>query len=966
MIFFAWPAWLAGILAVILGGILLWRHARRMLHRRLAAFAAPKRLMEMLASVDWPAKNRKGVLILASLALIALALARPLTGPRPDKAERKGVDVFVALDISKSMLAEDVAPFRLAAVKKEILEWIETLHGDRIGLILFSGEAFIQAPLTFDFTALGQALRQASPSAISRGGTNIPEALKIAVASFHRRKQDDRIVMIVSDGENLEGDAVEAARRAYLDEKVRVFTVGVGTLEGGKIPKVARSAKERAQPLKNVVRDEYGLDVVSRLDARALRAIAAAGGGMYFEFEPGKKTWEALYTQGLMPLAKKSETLDVNDFYEWFQIPLALAVIFLLGEMLVLTRRAGASVSSAAVVLPPPSAGPVAATMNTPKRTPAATPPSARKHPAPASKASARTLAILFLWGSIVLAAQANDEDVVKMAEALVAAGKAAQAADMLQVEAQKAPDNVYILYNYGIAAYAAKRFDVAVDAFSEVARSQDARLRSQAMVHLGNTQYRLGQMLDKANKTEGAILAWERSSLYYRTAVNESGHADARRNLGVVTDKLEGLLMKHGNAMLAEAGRVTESARKRVALEKALSDFQKVLELNPENLEARDKLEKTRRLLVDHLASEARAAAERGDQLEAASREKASSPDASKKDRDDAAKKEKESVQARTGAVEKYDQAIQLDPENAALRREQADLKNKLSDQLTASAENDLDAAKQAGAKELPKMEKAVADALGKLDQAIAQNEYNQKAKDLKADAMKQLEDALVAKGQAQMAASEKPATKTEAAAGHLDDALQNFNKALAMNPESKPAQEGSRQAQAKLAEKHAEIGKQELARAEAMASKSASPSSQPQQSQTRAPSAMSQQALQQLIGHLEKAEQNFAQAQALGLQDPHLQQMQQQANEQLAGARNALSQAMQASQSQPSDSQDAGEGMSAQATKPEDQGPTQEAAQEGGQKKAAILGFSSARKGSEQEGNFQKLEDKRVYRDW
>lgn len=331
---FAADPWLWAIPALILLGALLWMISLWAGRRRLARFISPKTAAQVLAGA-LRRRLAEFCLTLVLLLLLVVALARPLTGPRPGTAERSGVDLVILLDISKSMLVEDVAPNRLGAVKKELLEWLKNSAGDRIGFVPFAGDAFVMAPLTFDYQALDFILREVGPHSISAGGTNLPVAIETAAGLLKKDKDSARVILLVSDGENLEGEAVAAARKAHAEDQITILTVGVGTLQGGKAPLEDYSKYENLppdkRPVKKFARNEYGTWVTSRIDERTLRAISAAGGGRHYLFSAGTNFSQTVQRQSLFPLAKKSEArrLNIADYSEWFRIPLGSAILLM-------------------------------------------------------------------------------------------------------------------------------------------------------------------------------------------------------------------------------------------------------------------------------------------------------------------------------------------------------------------------------------------------------------------------------------------------------------------------------------------------------------------------------------------------------------------------------------------------------------------------------------------------------------
>ena len=210
------------------------------------------------------------------VALLIVGLARPQWGSDIEIVEQGGVQVMVALDISRSMLAQDLKPTRLDRAKLEISDLISRLEGDEVGIVLFSGASFIQFPLTSDHATARTYLNHASPNAITRQGTVIAEAIETAMVGFSTERETQKIIVIMTDGENHEGDPVTAARQASGQGAV-IYTVGFGSPEGGAVP----DYDERGN-ITGYRQDAQGQALLSRLDEVALQQIADSGGGRYF------------------------------------------------------------------------------------------------------------------------------------------------------------------------------------------------------------------------------------------------------------------------------------------------------------------------------------------------------------------------------------------------------------------------------------------------------------------------------------------------------------------------------------------------------------------------------------------------------------------------------------------------------------------------------------------------------------
>ena len=272
---FGSPQYLYALLALpALMAFVWWAFARRAaLVQRIGDPALIERLS---VAVNRGMRRRRLVLWFLGIALIILALARPQWGSDVQIVEHRGVQVMVALDISRSMLAQDLKPTRLDRAKLEISDLMSRLTGDEVGIVLFSGASFIQFPLTFDYATARTYLRNASPDAITRQGTVIAKAIETAMTGFSEERVSQKIIVIMTDGENHEGDPIAAARQAAEDGAV-IYTVGFGSPEGEPVPEYDGQG--------NVIgyrEDDQGRVVITQLDEAALQQVAQAGGGKYF------------------------------------------------------------------------------------------------------------------------------------------------------------------------------------------------------------------------------------------------------------------------------------------------------------------------------------------------------------------------------------------------------------------------------------------------------------------------------------------------------------------------------------------------------------------------------------------------------------------------------------------------------------------------------------------------------------
>jgi Ca-activated chloride channel family protein len=295
----------------------------------LERFARDETRPHLLPPRDRGLKSARAFLLFAALVLCTVAALRPQGEPYREAQKGEGVDILVALDTSKSMLADDVRPSRLAAAKGAIEQLTTSLRGDRIGLILFAGSSFLACPLTTDYGAFIEVLREVDVQAIPRGGTSLTTALDGAVKGFRGVDGKSRILLIVSDGEEQEGD-VQKSLPTVRTAGITVFAAGVGTAQGGLIP-----LKGRGQWY---VKDRQGNVVKSSLDTAALRGIAEATGGTMVTIEESSSL-ARLYRERLSTMPKREVSAGMRRQYrEWFQIPLGIACILLFLELLAAAR----------------------------------------------------------------------------------------------------------------------------------------------------------------------------------------------------------------------------------------------------------------------------------------------------------------------------------------------------------------------------------------------------------------------------------------------------------------------------------------------------------------------------------------------------------------------------------------------------------------------------------------------------
>ena len=329
---FGAPNWF-WVLLVIPLLVALFVRAEQRAALRLREFVSERLLPNLARTVDRRRRSVRLALVLLGLALAVTALAQPRWGYTYEDAKRKGLDLILAVDTSRSMLSNDVPPNRLQRVKLATQDLITELQGDRVGLIAFAGRAFVQAPLTIDYDAAVEAINDLDTNTIPEGGTKISDAIDLAVRTFGKSAIGNRAVIIFTDGEELLGDGTKAAKAAA-DAGVRIFTVGVGTPEGSLIPITGEGGGTA------FVKDSKGQVVKSRLDEKRLREIAESTGGFYLHLEDGPRTMKQLFAEGLAKM--QAGDIDARlsrrpiERYQW---PLGAALFFFVASFLMRERK---------------------------------------------------------------------------------------------------------------------------------------------------------------------------------------------------------------------------------------------------------------------------------------------------------------------------------------------------------------------------------------------------------------------------------------------------------------------------------------------------------------------------------------------------------------------------------------------------------------------------------------------------
>lgn len=316
------PQFLYALLAIpLLIVLLLWAAYRR--RSALRRIGDPGLVERLSNSVNWRGRRLQTALWLIAIALTLFALARPQWGSNIELLERQGAQIMLVLDVSQSMLSEDLRPDRLTRAKLEIEDLLNRLGGDEVGLVLFAGSSFIQFPLTSDYTTALLFMDNANPGAISRPGTAIGDAINTAMQGFEPRRPNQKVMIIMTDGESHEGDVLEAARAAAAEE-VLIYTVGFGSPQGAPVP----DYDEHGEVI-GFKKDQNGQPVLSYLDEATLQEIAQIGGGRYYRASSGPVIESLLNNLTNLQRTKIESTFETRQVerYQGFLFAALVALI---------------------------------------------------------------------------------------------------------------------------------------------------------------------------------------------------------------------------------------------------------------------------------------------------------------------------------------------------------------------------------------------------------------------------------------------------------------------------------------------------------------------------------------------------------------------------------------------------------------------------------------------------------------
>ncbi|MGZ4988011.1 MAG: VWA domain-containing protein, partial [Limisphaerales bacterium] len=466
---FAQPNFLWIMLLAVLALSAFFYWTWRVKQKLVSQFVQSRLLANLTVGVSHSRQILRLVLLVAAVVFVFLALARPQWGFVWEEAKQQGLDIVVAIDTSRSMLAEDVSPNRLTRSKLAALDLMRLAKTDRMGVVAFAGTAFLQAPLTLDEQAFRQSIEALDVGIIPQGGTAFSEAIRTGLTAFEQGNDNYKVMVLFTDGEDHDTDTETMdAAKAAAKAGMKIFTIGVGTPEG----ELLRVKDEQGQM--NFVKDENGDAVKSHLNENLLRQIATVTGGAYLPLR-GANPMEVLYQQALAPLPKSDNVTKLNKVYqERYHWPLTIAILLLIVEIFLPERKRVGRMPVPKAAMPEPAA--IAAV-------------------------------ICFLLLPMMVSASPSS------AYRAYDQGKFDDSWKEYERLAEQKTNDYRLHYDAGTAAYRAKELKSAVEHFSEALNSPEIasnlKAQQQTFYNLGNTLYEMGvPMSDQQKQKE----MWEHS----------------------------------------------------------------------------------------------------------------------------------------------------------------------------------------------------------------------------------------------------------------------------------------------------------------------------------------------------------------------------------------------------------------------------------------------------------------------
>ena len=509
--------WLLLVIPPALAAFFWW--SERVKKKLLTQFVEPRLLAQLTTGLSPQRRKWKYILLVAAVASLIVAIARPQRGFDLEEVQQNGLDIVVAVDTSKSMLATDIAPNRLARAKLAALELMQTAKADRLGLVAFAGDAFLSCPLTIDDTAFQQSVQALDVNSIPQGGTALAAAINTTLAAF-KEKGNHRALVLFTDGEDNDEGALEAAQNAA-KEGLKIFTVGIGSADGTLVTIADANGNS------DYIRDEKGQVVKSHLNEQLLQQIASATGGFYLPLR-GADTINTLYERGLAPLPKsEGKEKLVRRYHEQFQWPLAAAMVLLVAEFLLPERRE-----------------------------------SARRGKAKTSNLQSLAAVLLAAFWVSAGVGMASPTTAVRDYKS----GNFTNALAEYQKIATVKTNDLRLVFNAGDAAYRATNFDLAQSLFEQVAAAPDLKLQQRAYYNLGNVQF---QKAKQSKDLDGLEQGFDAAAkIYERAVMLNTNDADAIFNYRFAQGAAE--QVRALKAALASAKATADTAVQRAEFHRA------------------------------------------------------------------------------------------------------------------------------------------------------------------------------------------------------------------------------------------------------------------------------------------------------------------------------------------------------------------------------------------------------------
>jgi Ca-activated chloride channel family protein len=319
------------LLVVIPALILLFMVLFSLRRKALRRFGQMPVIEQLMPALSFARPVIKFMLLILALTALIFGIARPQFGSKLREIKREGVEIIIALDVSNSMMAEDIQPNRLERAKQAIAKMVDRLVNDKIGLIVFAGDAYIQIPITTDYVSAKLFLNTISTDIVPKQGTAIGSAIDLGMKSFTQQEESSKALIVITDGENHEDNALEAAKAAT-EKGITVHTIGIGLPKGAPIPIYNGGQK-------NYLKDNSGETVISKLDETMLQQIAAAGEGVYIRSTDTRVGLDKLFDEINKMEKQEMEARIYSDYDERFQYVFGVGLFFLLLEFFILERK---------------------------------------------------------------------------------------------------------------------------------------------------------------------------------------------------------------------------------------------------------------------------------------------------------------------------------------------------------------------------------------------------------------------------------------------------------------------------------------------------------------------------------------------------------------------------------------------------------------------------------------------------